>query len=231
MCRHKFWSILLLLVLCGTQFACGKSEQQKTTSLAVQTKAIPSQNVKAASPSRFNEETKQSESVRVLFRKKDLLMVALDGSLFVLYLDEAVKESSNKMKKSLSPTNRCTFIEVSQDDVCEIASSGVKATPRPWSLDPKDFDFLVTWEIVWDEHTKLNIFSDLIITVKETWRVQKVSSPDLSRSWSCEYILDGGKTMSEEESLRLARNQCETVIAPNRGPILESLCSFIEGNR
>ena len=59
--------------------------------------------------------------------------------------------------------------------------------------------------------------------------VSKVSDPNVTKSWTYNFTLDGGAEISAYE--KTSAEQVEKVIAPLRGPVLKQITDFVRTNR
>ena len=158
----------------------------------------------------------KQQPIRLLFRGKQKFDLALDGITFWQHLIETAENAKAELKNDL-------WLR-STDQV------RVDEEPNPdlWKHNPKDFEFLVTCDVNWEEQTKTSASAKLSIIVKESWKIERVAEPAASQTWTKSYVLTGEALgASKEMQARTAAVQSETVIAPARGPILKEIRAFI----
>jgi len=97
-------------------------------------------------------------------------------------------------------------------------------TPTPWQHGPAGFDFVVRMEA--EAHQPVvKIGEPIKVQIKEAWSAEKVSAPQLKRSWVVSYELSGAEFFSPR------KDEGERKIVPARGPVLKELREFIRANR
>lgn len=176
---------------------------------------------------------KQTEPVKVLLRRHDSSDVALMGAAFL----DAIENAARKVPPNapggpvLLSTGDELKLEEEKSLVVWNSTLEKKPTPKPeqWKWNAKDFDFLITWEVNSKEQAKYFILDPLKIAVTETWKVSKVSDPNVTKSWTYNFTLDGGAEISAYE--KTSAEQVEKVIAPLRGPVLKQITDFVRTNR
>lgn len=168
---------------------------------------------------------------KVLVRNRNTGNLAVDGLLFQVHMLTAA--SGEDLKDQLWLRSD-PAIEVREESGMEYRSpAGEKETPTPvaWKLDPKDFDFFVTWTVDSIEQKKSSFNEDLVIDVKEDWKVEKVSDPTKSQSWSFAYRLRAPGGFQKGLLEKTAIEQTNVHILPARVPILRDLKAFIAANK
>lgn len=160
--------------------------------------------------------------VKILVRKLDTGKLALDGRGFHLHVTwEAGKDEFKD--STMLVTNR--RLKVEDEYALTVRSPTETAQPQAeWKKDPRNFDYLINWTIESDEQTKFSFADPLKIAVKETWKIEKVSQPSVTRTWNCSYLLHGGASSANRE---LAQKAVKTVVAPARMPIINEIKAFV----
>jgi hypothetical protein len=104
---------------------------------------------------------------------------------------------------------------------------------KVWKKDPKNYDFLLDWNIDWMEQSKASLDQPLMLTVKETLKLEKVSDPKVTKSWTYTYNLHSpaAVTTSTESDEKLALEQTKSIVIPLREPTLKEIKLFIETNK
>lgn len=170
------------------------------------------------------------DPVRLLVRNRNTGMLAVDGILFQVHLLTAEKAEELSGRLRLRSDDN---IDVQEESGIEYRSpGGGKETPTPvaWRNDPKDFDFLVTWTMDSVEQKKSSFNADLVIAVKEEWKIEKVSDPSVTRTWNCNYTLRAPGGFEKGLLEKTAYEQTNAQIIPARGPIITAVRSFILDN-
>jgi hypothetical protein len=144
-------------------------------------------------------------------------------------VDQADAESVNLAPSLSLADSSLTVVEESLGDTAQGKSKQAKAEATPPKADPKDFDFLVTWNQEYKEQTKYSFNAPLQINGKETLKVEKVSDPSVTKTWSFDYVLNGGSKIEDYEKTAAEQNQ--KVIIPARAPVLKEIRAFINDNR
>ncbi len=129
------------------------------------------------------------QPVRVLLRNRNTGMLAVDGFLFQVHL---LTTADNEDLKDQLMLRSGPTMSVQEEGGMEYRSpAGDKQTPTPvtWTFDPKDFDFFITWTVDSVEQKKVRFGADLVIAVKEEWKVDKVSDPSITKTWNCSYTI------------------------------------------
>lgn len=191
----------------------------------------------------FRAEAQQrTQQVKVLIRKVNTGVVALDGGFLLIDVEKAAQNAKPQVLKNLRLTSAGGIrVEMESRTAIEFPGGQKWAEKQPYDThgeaerDAAGFDFLVSWTLDWHELSKYQLSDKLKIDVKETWKVEKVADSSVTQTWTLSYLL------TEEESLGLkdmtkriahaAVEQTATVIAPRRGPILKEIRAFIEANR
>jgi hypothetical protein len=161
---------------------------------------------------------------------------AVDGLFFLIQVrawqamtihneNEAKNETAERLTPSLSVSDQGFSV------VEEKQSSDDKKTKgaAPTKADPKDFDFVVTWVQDNKEAQKRSLSAPVEISGKEIFKVEKVSDPTLSRSWSFAYALNGGS--KSEDYPKTSVEQTRTIIIPARGPVLNEIRAFMKASQ
>ena len=171
------------------------------------------------------------QSIKVLVRNRNTGMLAVDGFLFQVHL--LTTSQSDGLKDQLLLGTGPT-VSIQDESGMEYRSpAGDKETPTPvtWKFDPKDFDFFVTWTVDSVEQRKANFNADLVIAVKEEWKVEKVSDPAISKTWNCNYTIRAPSRFEKGLLEKTSVEQTNSQILPARGPIINDVRSFIEANK
>jgi hypothetical protein len=212
--------------------ACtGKKEGVKPET----TKAVKTEGAVATDPN----------AAKVLIRRRETGVLALDGTLFGLYLAGAVENP--EVKESVD-INSGGHIKVEQEYSSEIRGPvdnaqkskvglPLRAEPKPaaWSKDVRAFEFVLNWTLDWKEHPKSWEDEALKITVKETLKVEKALDSKVTKTWTFTYVLNAGKEFPPSslsgDPKEIALGQIKNVIVPVRGPVLKEILAFINANR
>ena len=144
-------------------------------------------------------------------------------------VDKADAESVNLAPSLSLADTGLTVVEEYVGDTEQGKSKKAKAEATPPKASPKDFDFLVTWNQEYKEQTKYSFNAPLQINVKETLKVEKVSGPSVTKTWSFDYVLNGGSRIEDFEKTSAEQNQ--KVIVPARAPVFKEIRAFIIDNR
>ncbi len=188
--------------------------------------------VEANKATAANTSSPFTPTAKVLARERNTGVVAMDGLTSVMnYIATGVKDE----------VRRSTVFESGQGlDVQSEGHTEIKlpvdkksSSPAAWTRNPKDFDFLVNWEINWTEHQKTYVGEPLTLTVKETIQVEKVSDPKVTKTWTYTYDLHDPQSFNYPKITtpeEVALDKTKTVIAPARGPVLNEVRSFILAN-
>lgn len=214
-------TILIIAVVIVQSLACSTA---KPTSNSTDNQKL--QNSETLKPS-------QARKTMVLLRRTEIADIAFDGALFMDGVQRVASKVVSPLKEAtiLSPTD---LLDITEEQSTLVLSSKKKAAPTSdtWKKDPKAFDFVVYCEKNSKEQTKFSFDEKLRMNVKETWRIELVTDPKVKRTWSCNYVLTGGSslTIDEKEIDQIAAQQTEVTIAPVRGPILREIQEFIKTN-
>jgi hypothetical protein len=167
------------------------------------------------------------DPVKILVRKHDTGVLALDGGVFHMHVMLAAGKDDIKQSTMLVSDRR---IKVEEEYSITLRSpvKGAEQKAAEWKKDPKTFDYLVSWTINSDEHTKTQMAEKLKITVKETWKVEKVSDPLVTKTWTCTYLLEGGAVSISQ---KLAEDEVRNVVAPAREPIVKEIKAFVSSRQ
>ena len=167
------------------------------------------------------------DPVKILVRKHDTGVLALDGGTFHLQVMLAAGKDDIKQSTMLVSDQRIV-VEEEYSITLRSPVKGQEQKAAEWKRDPKNFDYLVSWTIESDEHTKTQVAENLKITVKETWKVEKVSDPSVTKTWTCTYVLEGGAISVSQER---AEDEARKVVAPARAPIVKEIKAFVSSRR
>lgn len=174
----------------------------------------------------------EQKPVNVLIRETESSKCAADGLFFLVIIDATEKMWTKEKPElaiglSLSSENGLTVVQESMDkDDTSKVEKGKEKTEIQKNL--KDFDFFITKNVEYTEHTKKSLNDPLKITVKESWTIEKVSDPNIKTTQTVTYILDGGNKMDAME--KIAEEQITKVIIPSLAPLLKEIRAFIESN-
>ena len=169
----------------------------------------------------------------LLVRETHTGVMAADGLLFFI---ECTATQDNEQVKHTTTLESGDGINVQTETHSEFKDPVNKrplATPKPWTKDPKDFDFLLDWIIDLNEHTKFSMGEQLQITVNESLKLMKVSDPKITKTWSYTYDLEEAQNLGEpnKDPKEVALDQLKTRVSPARGPVLKEIRSFIQSNK
>lgn len=167
------------------------------------------------------------DPVKILVRKHDTGVLALDGGVFHMHVMLAAGKDDIK-ESTMLVSDRRIRVEDEYSITLRSPVKGAEQKAAEWKKDPKNFDYLVSWTIESDEHTKTQMGENLRITVKETWKVEKVADPSVTKTWNCTYVLEGGAISISE---RLAADAAKKVVAPARAPIVKEIKAFVISRR
>ena len=176
-------------------------------------------------------ERKQPEPVRALIHRRDNSDVALMGAAFLDAMENAARKVSPDAQDPVLLSSR-DDLKLEEEKSLVVWNSRLEKKPRQpeqWKWDPKDFDFLINWDVNSKEEPKYLMFDPLKITVSEIWKVNKVSDPAVTKSWTYSVTLNGGAEIPAYE--KTAAEQVEKVVAPVRGPVLRQITEFNRANR
>jgi len=165
--------------------------------------------------------------VKILVRKHDTGVLAFDGGAFHLHVMLAAGKDDIKQSTMLV-SDRRIMVEEEYSITIRSPVKDNEQKAAEWKKDPKNFDYLVSWTIESDEHTKTQMAENLKITVRETWKVDKVSDPSVTKTWNCTYVLEGGAISISE---KLAENETRKVVAPARAPIVKEIKAFVSSRQ
>lgn len=174
-----------------------------------------------------------TNAAKVLVRERHTGVVAADGLLFIMSYTLAMTKDEVRQGTEFRSGPGLSVEPESRTEFRNPVDKKPLSTPADWTKDPKNFDFLVDWNMDWTEHSKTFMGQGLEFTVKENWKLEKVSDPGTTKSWSYTYDLHGpamfvGTTEKDEEA---ASEQVKTVVRPLREPVLKEIRSFIEANK
>ena len=167
------------------------------------------------------------DPVKILVRKHDTGVLALDGGLFHTHVMLAAGKDDIK-ESTMLVSDRRIRVEEEYSITLRNPVKGTEQKAAEWKKDPKNFDYLVSWTINSDEHTKTQMAEKLKITVNETWKVEKVSDPSVAKTWNCTYLLEGGAVSISQ---KLAEDEVRKVVAPAREPIVKEIKAFVSSRR
>ncbi len=167
------------------------------------------------------------DSVKILVRKHDTGVLAFDGGAFHLHVMLAAGKDDIKQSTMLVSDRRIIVEEEYSISLRSPVKRDEQKTAE-WKKDPKNFDYLVSWTIESNEHTKTQMGENLKITVKETWKVEKVSDPSVTKTWNCTYMLEGGAISISQ---KLAEDEVRSVVAPARAPIVKEIKAFVSSRQ
>jgi HEAT repeat protein len=220
----SFFSVVCCCFIC--LLSADALQQKKQTS--------PRTRPNQASP-KISEPAKVAKPklVRILVRRLNTGRLALDGVLFVIELDKVVPKKPGIAQNIRLVSAGPLKVEQEETGQIEVPTMDVKHEPVQWKKDPTPYDFLISWNLDWQERTKHQFSDRLTIDVKETWKVEKVSDTSVTQAWTTSYVLTGEETGASDTSSLLAAEQTETLIAPARGRILREIRGFIaqDGNK
>jgi hypothetical protein len=171
------------------------------------------------------------QAIKVLVRNRNTGMLAVDGFLFQVHM--LTTANSEGLKDQLWLKSDPTMNVQDENGLEYRSPAGDKQTPTPivWRLDPKDFDFFVTWTVDSVEQKKANFNADLVIAVKEDWKVEKVSDPAITKTWTCSYTLRAPSRFEKGLLEKTSFEETNSHILPARSPIIRELRAFIEANK
>lgn len=172
------------------------------------------------------------DPVRALLRRRDNSDVALMGAAFLDAIEKAAQKVSPDAQNPVLLSSG-DELKLEEEKSLVVWNSGLEKKPKPkaeqWKWDPKDFDFLINRDVNSKEQPKFSILDPLKISVTETWQVNKVSDPTVTKRWTYSLTLDGGSEVAAYE--KTAAEQVEKVVAPVRGPVLKEIREFIRANK
>jgi len=171
--------------------------------------------------------------VRVLVRERNSGVVAADGLLFIMSYTLAMTKDQEKQATELTSETGLSVEPESHAEFRSPVDNKPLSSPANWKNDPKNFDFLLDWNMDWTEHSKTSMGQALQFTVKENWKLEKVSDPGRNKSWSYTYDLKGTAQLvaTTEQDEKAASEQIKTVIRPLREPVIKEIRSFIDANK
>jgi len=174
-----------------------------------------------------------TKPVRVLVRERHSGVVAADGVLFIMSYTLAMTKDQEKQATELTSGAGLSVEPESHTEFRSPVDNKPFSSPANWKNDPKNFDFLLDWNMDWTEHSKTSMGQRLEVTVKENWKLEKVSDPAKNKSWSYTYDLKGPaqSISTTEEDEKAASEQIKTVIRPLREPVLKEIRSFMDANK
>lgn len=166
---------------------------------------------------------------KVLLRSMDAGTLAVDGLLWLVDLHLVAEKSAAKDSLLLSDTSGMNVEVEHMNQITGAGQEKQETKPPEWKRDPKNFDFLVNVIRDYKEQTKTSFGAPLQITVKETWKIEKVSDSSVNKTWDLAYTLNGGSEIASFE--KTAAEQTERVVVPARGPVLQEIRDLIAKNK
>lgn len=168
---------------------------------------------------------------RLLVRGLSTGELALDGLLFLVTLDRDASSTAAPLKDDLL-LRSAPPLQVEQENasIVKNPSGNQWGNSKPdWKLDLSGFDYLVEWTRESSERPKsLGQSADLIISVTETWNLQKTADASVMKNWTASYELRRAFLDSDKDrEARAATAQNRLVVAPVRGPILKAIRQFV----
>ena len=166
-------------------------------------------------------EERAAKRTRVLLRETARSDLAADGLLVMaeVYLNLSTAPPAVFEQILLSGQE----IDVTTERKSVRTGKEAPKEEEPWKQDTAGFDFLVRAET--EAHQpRRHIADPTKIEVKETWTVEKLSDPQVTKSWTTSYELVAEVALP-------AKNEGEIKIAPARGPILKGIRAFIRANQ
>ena len=210
--QRRLWAILLFGIAALACMSCSRNGSVGTSKSSL-------------------VESKEAQPVNVLMRRTDLSNIAFDGAAFLDELYKAPSKVSPQAQEMVS-LSTADGLKVEEERSVEVWNSRLDKKPKPktseWKLDPGRFDYLVELEVNSREETKYFALDPVKLAVTEAWKVSKVSDPTVTKTWKCNFTVDGGNDISSYE--KAAVEQTERVVAPARGPILKELRDFIRAS-
>jgi hypothetical protein len=162
-------------------------------------------------------------------------MLAVDGLLFELGLLSRVERLPEALRPAIDLADehgwkegRPWFADEHDSDI-HLPTERPKKTQPEWNADRADFDCRVWVERSVSEHTKYFYSAPLEISVEESWTAECSNRPQDVGRWKTSYLLESRGTSGfddkqrEEDMMRALRD----IIAPKRGPILESVRTLV----
>lgn len=170
---------------------------------------------------------------KLLLRERHTGVLAADGLLFFIECTAAEVKDEVRQTTGLNSGGGLNLQAETRSEFKNPVNKKPLSTPHPWEKDPKDFDFLLDWNIDLNEHTKLSMGEPLIITVNESLKLTKVSDPKITKTWSYTYDLEEAQNLGEpnKDPNEVALDQLKTRVSPARGPVLKEIRSFIQSNK
>jgi HEAT repeat protein len=215
---ERFFIVIFYGLICS--FTADALQQKRQTAPRTRpNQAAPkiSESAKVAKP----------KPIRILVRRLNTGRLAIDGVLFVTNLGKVVpRKPAVAQDLGLVSSGRLT-VEEEETGQIEIPTIDVKHEPIQWKKSPASYDFVISWNVDWHERAKYQFSDRLIIDVKETWKIERVSDKSANQEWTTSYVLTGAETATSDTNNILAAEQTETLIAPARGRILKAIRAFV----
>jgi len=161
--------------------------------------------------------------IKVLVRTAETARVAMDGASLLDALETLTQQATPEVKKLILLVSTS---DLSVEEERSYLRKEKEAQGHTWKSNPKNFEYLVSFERDLVEATKSFIAEPLRITVKETWTIEKISDPTVRKSWTASYFLTAEGPFGPQQAERSATREILVVIA-KRATILDETRSFI----